>query len=148
MHDPFTGYVRVKVVRLFLHRGRLLAIDSFDPTKQERFWVPIGGRVEFGESSSQAIVREVQEELSAEIADLKRLGVLENLFTFDGGEGHEIVLVYDARFVDSANYEADSVSGFEGEEPFTAHWIDPLVPAHDRPLYPDGLADLISDGGA
>ncbi|NOX24312.1 MAG: NUDIX hydrolase [Actinobacteria bacterium] len=148
MHDPFTGYVRVKVVCLFTHRGRLLAIDSFDPTKQQHFWVPIGGRVEFGETSSQAIVREVREELSAEIADLKRLGVLENLFTFDGGEGHEIVFVYDARFVDGAMYEADLVSGLEGEEPFTAHWIGPLVPAHDRPLYPDGLADLISDGGA
>ncbi len=62
MDDPLTGYVRVKVICLFRHEGRLLAIDDFDPTKEQRFWVPVGGRVEFGESSRQAIIREVRED--------------------------------------------------------------------------------------
>lgn len=60
--------------------------------------------VEFGETSRQAIVREVQEELSGEITDLRLLGVLENRFTFDGEDGHEIVFVYDGRFADEFMY--------------------------------------------
>ena len=143
MDDPLTGYVRVKVICLFLHEGRLLAIDDFDPTKQQRFWVPVGGRVEFGESSRQAIIREVREELGAEINDLDLLGVLENLFTFDGGQGHEIVFVYDARFADVTMYSAGFLPGMEGDKAFEAHWIDPNAPAHNRPLYPDGLLNLI-----
>ena len=34
--------------------------------------------------------------------------------------------------------------GFEGADEFTAHWIDPFAPEGDRPLYPEGLPDLIS----
>jgi len=145
MDDPLTGYVRVKVICLFRHGGRLLAIDDFDPAKRQRFWVPIGGRVEFGESSRQAIIREVREELGAEILDLELLGVLENLFTFDGGPGHEIVFVYDARFADVAMYDAGPLMGLEGDKEFEAHWIDPNAPAHGRPLYPEGLANLLDD---
>ncbi len=144
MRDPLTGYVRVKAVCLFLHNGRVLAIDSVDPTKQQRFWVPVGGRVEFGETSHDAIVREVREELGAEIADLHLLGVVENLFTFDGEPGHEIIFVYDARFADAGMYESAQIRGIEGSVEFTAHWIHPLSPEGERPIYPEGLPDLIS----
>lgn len=143
MHGPLTGYLRVKAICLFRHEGCLLAIDDHDPTKQQRFWVPVGGRVEFGETSRQAIIREVREELGAEILDLELLGVLENLFTFDGGKGHEIVFVYDARFAEPAMYDAGSLTGMEGDKEFEAHWIDPNTPAHNRPLYPEGLLNLI-----
>ena len=143
MDDPLTGYVRVKAICLFLHDGRLLAIDDFDPTKQQRFWVPVGGRVEFGETSRQAIIREIREELDAEVLDLELLGVLENLFTFDGDEGHEIVFIYDARFAETAMYGAGSLKGMEGDKQFEAHWIDANTPAHNQPLYPDGLLNLI-----
>ncbi|MEN8239538.1 MAG: NUDIX hydrolase, partial [Actinomycetota bacterium] len=148
MSDPLTGYVRVKAVCLFINAGRVLAIDGFDPAKphrQHRFWVPIGGRVEMGETSSEAIVREVREELSTGISDLELLGVLENLFTFDGGEGHEIVFVYDARFVDASIYDNDEVPGVEEGRPFTASWIDPSAPSNDWPLYPEGLLGLIEN---
>ena len=111
----------MKAVCLFLHDGRLLAIDGFDPTKQQRFWVPVGGRVEFGETSRDAIVREVREALAAEITDLRSLGVLENLFTFDGQRGHEIVFVYDAQFANRKKYESEQTRGLEGGVEFTAH---------------------------
>jgi ADP-ribose pyrophosphatase YjhB (NUDIX family) len=134
-----------KAICLFLNEDRLLAIDGYDPTKQQRFWVPVGGRVEFGELSSDAIVREVREELSTEITDLELLGVLESIFTFDGGEGHEIVFVYDAKFVDGSMYQRIEINGVEGEDEFTAHWIIPNSPKHGWPLYPEGLAGLLSN---
>ncbi|MCP4307003.1 MAG: NUDIX hydrolase [bacterium] len=145
MIDPITGYVRVKAICLFVNGDLLLAIDGFDPTKRQRFWVPVGGRVEFGEVSRDAIVREVEEELSAEITELELLGVLENVFRFDGSPGHEIVFVYDARFVDSSIYERSQVAGIEGDEEFTAHWIDPNAPKNDWPLYPEGLPGLLNN---
>ena len=143
--DPLTGYLRVKTVCVFMRKNRILAIDAFDPTKQERFWVPIGGRVEFGETSRQAIAREVKEELSTEVQDLELLGVLESIFTFDGGDGHEIVFVYDGQLADQSIYERASVTGAEGNgQEFIAHWIDPRNPEHGRPVYPDGLVDLLT----
>ena len=97
------------------HDDRILAIDAFDPTKQQRFWVPIGGRVEFGETSRRAIEREVEEELSVEVQVLELLGVLENIFTFDGGDGHEIVFVYDGQLAERSLYEHSSVGGHRGQ---------------------------------
>ncbi len=144
--DPLTGYVRVKAVCVFSHNDRILAIDAFDPAREQHFWVPIGGRVEFGETSRNAIVREVREELSAEAGDLKLLGVLENIFTYDGGKGHEIVFVYDGQLTQRSFYEATTLKGVEssGEE-FIAHWIDPTDPDHGRPLYPDGIVELLDE---
>ena len=93
--------------------------------------------------SSEAIVREVREELSADVTDLRLLGVLENIFTFDGADGHEIVFVYDARFVDASFYDGGAVEGVEGGDPFSAHWIDPAIPGNGWPLYPEGLLGLL-----
>jgi ADP-ribose pyrophosphatase YjhB (NUDIX family) len=95
--------------------------------------------------SRDAIVREVEEELSAEITELELLGVLENVFRFDGSPGHEIVFVYDARFIDGSIYERSEVTGIEGDEEFTAHWIDPKAPKNGWPLYPDGLLALLEN---
>lgn len=57
----------------------------------------IGGSVELGETHSDAVRREVSEELSATIRDLRYLGVVENIFRIDGDVGHEIVFVYTGR---------------------------------------------------
>lgn len=144
MTDPLTGYLRAKAVCVFSHRGRILAIDAFDPTKGQHFWVPIGGRVEFGETSKDAIAREVREELSVEGRDLELLGVLENIFRYDGADGHEIVFVYDGQLVERSLYEQASVRGVEGNgEEFIAYWIDPMNPERGWPLYPDGLRELM-----
>lgn len=148
MNDPLTGYVRVKAICLFTSDDQLLGISDYDPTKQTSFWVPVGGRVEFGETSTEAVVREVREELSVEITDLRLLGVLENIFEFDGGDGHEIVFVYDARFVDRSMYDQAEISGMEGEKEFAARWIDPSAPENGWPLHPEGLLDLLSNNQA
>lgn len=121
-HDRSNNRLRPsKAICLFVNGDLLLAIDGFDPAKRQRRWVPVGGRVEFGELSRDTIVREVEEGLSAEITELELLGVLENVFRFDGPPGHEIVFAYDARFVDSSIYERSEVTGIEGDEEFTAH---------------------------
>ena len=57
----------------------------------------IGGSVELGETHRAAVQREVREELSATIHDLRCLGVVENIFRIDGETGHEIVFVYMGR---------------------------------------------------
>lgn len=52
--------------------------------------------------------------------------------------------MYDARLVDRSVYDQAEVNGMEGEEPFTAHWIDPYERANGWPLYPEGLIGLLN----
>jgi len=72
---------------------------DYDSLKQDYYYYrPLGG-IEFGETSRDAIIREIREELSAEIEDVRWLGTLENIFTLDGEPGHEIVMVCHADFI-------------------------------------------------
>jgi 8-oxo-dGTP pyrophosphatase MutT (NUDIX family) len=129
---------------VFRHGDRILVQDCYDPTDDERFFRPLGGAIEFGEYSQDALRREIREEIGAEITGLRLLGTLENIFTFDGTPGHEIVIVYDGAFVDRRLYDQPQITGVEDNDiPFTALWCRLADLAGPTPLYPDGLYALL-----
>jgi 8-oxo-dGTP pyrophosphatase MutT (NUDIX family) len=142
--------IRPLAICVFSHQERILVAEGYDPVKGQLFYRPLGGGIEFGERSQEALVRELREELGAEVAGLRYLGTLENIFTFAGEVGHEIVLVYDGRLADEGYYTQESVQGFEVEmsEPFTAVWKAlAFFQGEDAPpLYPDGLLELLLAG--
>ena len=139
------GIIRPLAICVFRHRDRILVEKAYDPTKEEHFYRPLGGGIEFGETSRDALIREIREEINAQITDLRLLGTLENIFTFDGRPGHEIVQVYDATFCDAALYTRDGIPGSEDDgHTFTAQWLPLASLTPDAPpLYPDGLLDLL-----
>jgi len=136
--------VRVVAICVFRHDDRLLVIEGFDKVKRSFYHRPLGGGVEFGETSQEAVQREIREETGQEITDLRLLGVLENLFVCDGKPGHEIVFVYDGRFVDEAMYGKESMTLTEdGGETFRVTWR-PLASFDDQHrLVPEQLWDLL-----
>ena len=146
-NDPLTGYIRAKVVCVFRNRGRILVGDAYDPTKKELFYCPPGGRIEFGERSEAALRREIKEELGSGIENPKLLGVLENLFIFDGQQGHEIVFVYDAELADKSLYALDRFKAQESDDQaFNAIWLDISAIRPDAPpVYPNGLIALLKN---
>src|SRR5688572_21554810 len=86
--------VRVKAVCLCRRGDEILVTAGYDPGKDERFFIPAGGGVEFGELAADAARREMREELGIELADVTLLGVFENIFAFDAQPGHEIVFAF------------------------------------------------------
>jgi 8-oxo-dGTP pyrophosphatase MutT (NUDIX family) len=138
------GKIRAIALCVFLHDGKLLVGDGYDTIKRQSFGRPLGGTIEFGESSHDTIVREIREELGAEITNLSYLGTLENIFTYNGEVGHEIVLMYRGDFVDPSFCERSPIDGIENGNPIRAIW----VPVEDferglMPLYPAGLLEII-----
>ncbi len=109
--------IRPIVICVFRDGDRILVSDGYDSVKQETFYRPIGGGIEFGERAEEAMAREVREEVGLEVQDLSYLGVLQNLFTLEGEPGHEIVFVYDGRFADESVYRAESIAGEGGHRP-------------------------------
>ncbi|WP_155541970.1 NUDIX hydrolase [Amycolatopsis camponoti] len=121
----------------------LLVFEGRDDFKDETYYRPLGGGVEFGESSRDALEREFREELDAEIKVGKRLGVLENVFTSENRPGHEIAFIYKAEFVDRGMYAKDEMKILD--DPATARWVDVEdFKNGSKILYPAGLTELLS----
>ena len=141
--------IRPLAICIFRHDDRILAAEGYDPVKDEHFFRPLGGRIEFGEPSTETIRRELREEIGEEVeeASLKYLGTLENIFTFNGFPGHEILLIYDGRLKNPGLYEQASISGKEvdGTE-ILAEWkeLDEFRRGQAI-LYPTGLIEMLTE---
>jgi len=138
--------IRPIVICLFRHGGRILVSEAYDSSKGDYFCRPLGGGIEFGEHSRDAVLREIREEVGAEVENLKLVGVLENIFVYEGAQGHEIVFVYDAEFKDRAIYGRGEIQGYQAEADagFVARWRSPEeMKLQGIRLVPEGLADLL-----
>jgi 8-oxo-dGTP pyrophosphatase MutT (NUDIX family) len=138
--------IRVLAVALLMYRDHLLCADGFDAVKQQQFYRPLGGGVEFGETTAEAVTRELQEETGMSIEVRANLGAVENLFTFQGGAGHEVV--FELVCVPAAGSEPPDLSPLACDEEgaaFTAHWL-PLaeVLAGTHRVYPEGLPERLA----
>ena len=122
----------------------MLVIEAHDDVKAQTFYRPLGGGIEFGEKGAAAIIREIREEIAAEVVDIEYIGTLENIFTFNGDPRHEIIQVYSGRFTDDALYSTPSVPGVESDgRAMRVIWKDVNTFSPRTPLYPDGLLELL-----
>ncbi|RFS35956.1 NUDIX domain-containing protein [Acinetobacter sp. SWAC5] len=139
------SHIRAKVICLFRHQEQVLLAQAYDPTKNEHYLMPIGGGIEFGERAADSIRREVQEEIQQEITQLKYLDVLENIFTFDGKAGHEIVFVYSAVFIDQRMYAQAMIKGIEsnGDEYQATWYTQAQLTQLNLPIYSLGIEALL-----
>jgi 8-oxo-dGTP pyrophosphatase MutT (NUDIX family) len=129
-----------------LRRGdEILVSEVPDATKNITGWRPPGGGIEFGERGAETVVREIDEELGVRVVDPRYLGTVENIFSYLGVQGHQLVRAYEVRFADPALYQQDHFDCVEANGiRFACVW-KPLAAFGERaPLYPDGLLELIS----
>jgi 8-oxo-dGTP pyrophosphatase MutT (NUDIX family) len=138
--------IRPLAICVFRNNHRILVAEGFDPIKQQTFYRPLGGGIEFGETSADTVRRELKEELNAEVGEVRYLGTLENIFVFNGVPGHEIVQVYDGALVDSGLYEQAVIEGHEADvqESFKAIWKSLAEFGEGKStLYPTGLLEML-----
>jgi len=126
--------------------SRIFVGDGFDPKKNKKFYRPLGGGVEWQETAEDAVAREFREEMGADLKELKFETIFENMFTFDGRDGHEIVLVFSAQFTDPKIYQKKVIPCVEDNGmKFNGLWIDVNERECDFAVYPEGLLEYISN---
>ena len=137
--------IRPIALCVFLNNNRILVFEGYDKARDETFYRPLGGGIEFGEKAEDTVRRELNEEINVEIEDIRYLGTLENIFTFNGGSYHEVVLVYDGALIESGLYEQAVIVGKEANgDTIRALWksLDEFE-SGKLILYPSGLMELL-----
>jgi 8-oxo-dGTP pyrophosphatase MutT (NUDIX family) len=139
--------IRPLAICVFRNQERILVNQGYDSVKDEHFYRPLGGGIEFGETSIDTICRELLEELNVEVdrESLMYLGTVENIFTFLGKAHHEIILIYDGALKKSGLYDQAVIVGHEanGEE-IRAVWMNVAEFGDGKSiLYPTGLLEML-----
>jgi 8-oxo-dGTP pyrophosphatase MutT (NUDIX family) len=97
------------------------------------FWALPGGRVEFHESSSETLAREIQEELgrSATIGPLRF--IIENFFELGGRNFHEVGFCYEADLAEALPFHETEVvhRSQDGSVSLEFRWVLPQKAALD-----------------
>lgn len=67
-------HIRSIAICLFRNGNRILVSEGYDSSNQYYFCRPLGGEIGFGERSQDALLREIREEIGAEVENLKLMG--------------------------------------------------------------------------
>ena len=127
----------VKAMLIVRNGDKLLFSRGFDTVKREAFLRPLGGHVEFGETGAKTIRREMKEEVGCDALEVRFVSVLENVFTYNGKQGHEIVLVYEGELADESLYRKNTFTFMEGERETEAGWYSKEKVAKEGiPVFP------------
>lgn len=133
--------IQVKALGLVWRDGLLLASEIYLDDGSVKGVRPLGGRLEFGETWREALVREFDEELGVAVEVIGNPIVFENIYTHQGVVGHEITFVSDVTFPDNAYREDGPIEYYEDNgEKCRAFWYDvKKLDCGNLELYPNGL---------
>lgn len=139
--------IRPIAIAIIRDGDKILVFEGHDPVKGETFYRPLGGGIEFGERGEEAVRRELREEAGAELANVRYIETVENIFTVRGQPSHELVLLYAADLTDPSLYEVELLNCKEDDgSTFCAMWqsLD-FFRSGQAPLYPDGLLQYLEE---
>lgn len=122
--------------------NKILVGIGYDKVKKQTFYRALGGGIQFGETSKDAVKREFQEEIHADITVKELLGVTENIFTYQGKTGHEIVFLYSIE-IPNDNFKNDYEINDEVGK-YNAVWVDiDDFKSGKKIIYPEGFLKYI-----
>lgn len=134
--------IRVKAFAVLKRGDQLLVGLGEDTIKGDKFGRLVGGSVELGEHTNQTVIREMMEEFGITVKVKRHLGWLENIFTYNGEPGHEVIAVYEVTTDDKDIFTRDTMPVLDTND--TAAWLSPAeMTAKNMTLYPSGIDHLL-----
>lgn len=133
------GILNIRVGAFLIRDGKALMVKS----KFGDYCYSVGGRIKFGETAEQAIVREIFEETGRRLS-VDRLGFVNEVYFKNdnpknfGKPVYELAFYFYMKMPEPFDPATDHVA--DGEEAFT--WVTPDDP---RTLYPDFIREAIAD---
>ena len=136
------GKFRLRVSGMLIKNNKLLVHET---QKFKGYCLP-GGHVEVGESTKQAILREMKEELNIDVEIIDLFCINENIYNVDETASQEINYYYNLKCLTPLSDLPFSVKeidkGIEKEHKFD--WID-ISELCDKNFKPDHMAKIIME---
>ena len=132
------GLINIRVGAIIIRDGRVLMVRSANG-----YCYSVGGRIKFGETAQDAVVREVYEETGVQMS-ADRLGFVNEVYFINdspkafGKTVYELAFYFYMNVPEDFKPVCDHVA--DGEERLV--WIAPDAP---ETIYPDFLRDAITD---
>jgi len=116
-----SDHLNYRVAGVCIHDGHVLLHRE----EKDDFWVMPGGRPRLFESSRDALVREMDEEIATRVEVLRLLWVTENFFTYAGVPVHEIAFYFLMSLPDDSPFRSvkTDFTGKEGDVTLLFHWF-------------------------
>jgi ADP-ribose pyrophosphatase YjhB (NUDIX family) len=141
--EGVTGAIRPIACAVIRSRRRVLVWEDVNPATGEVVAVPLAGGVEFGETRRR---RELMEEIGAAASGVRYLGLLEDIFEWNGQKRHELHLVYEVELADRRILDLEEIDVVEDDgERYVARWRPLSDFRNGARLVPDGLLALIDE---
>lgn len=128
------GLVNLRVGAIIMKNGRFLMARN----DRDAYLYSVGGRIRFGETAGEAVVREVEEETGRRLA-VDRLGfVHENFFQGDVPGVNQGKLIYEVSFYFymKAPEDFEPVGESRTDEGRVREWMEWVAPSDPRAIYP------------
>ena len=87
------GLVNLRVGAIIMKDGRLLMVGN----RYHNYLYSVGGRIQFGETAGEAVVREVEEETGVRLG-IDRLGFVHENYFYGDMPWNERLLIYEVSF--------------------------------------------------
>ena len=135
------GYFNLRVGAIIRQNGRFLMVRS----EGHPYYYSVGGRIRFGETAEQAVLREVEEETGVRLA-IDRLGFVEENYYYGDSAWNQGRLIYELDFYFYMKTPPDfrpvcrSVSGDGAPE--RMEWVGPET---EMTIYPDFFRTELAD---
>ena len=116
------GYkLNIRSAGIVIHNGKFLAHKDVNSD----YYALLGGRIEIGEDSKTCLKREIQEELGKDIDITGYISTIENFFSENGVQYHEIMFVHKMEFSDDEDRKIEeTIKNVEGNDYLQYEWID------------------------
>jgi 8-oxo-dGTP pyrophosphatase MutT (NUDIX family) len=133
-----------RVAGLALRDGHVLVHRA----THEKFWTFPGGRAEIGETSVETLTREMREELGVAVNVGPLLWAVENFFTFEKRDWHELGYYYRMTVPSSFPFASGSIihTVEDGHSSLEFKWVPATVATlKSLPLQPNFISDRIEN---
>jgi ADP-ribose pyrophosphatase YjhB (NUDIX family) len=114
--------IRPNALVIIRKNNLVLAVKETDAVTGKIFYRLLGGGIEFGESSSETIKRELREEINATIINERLLQTIENVFEFNSQKGHEITFLYQGEISEPEIIHQEKINILDKQDRY-AEWV-------------------------